>query len=320
MRRATARSAMVVPRISSMWVGTLRSRAHRSARAGELSPRSFARRFSGAVVTNRLQVVDRLGASPYRAFTCTQNRSDGFASASRTQLGEFPAGEVLTCRPGCVEFIVLRAVSSCRAFRSVDLKDPFALLDQIGGQPAAIPASTFDGPDTGAGCATLRQGVHPQVSRRIGGQLKRVELHPACIDDRCGVGVLVGIDSDHEMWARGTRVWAGGGLRANVVHGLSTRPEGRARRSIRTRPHIHRALAHDDVSLSCILLLTIDAPRSSLKVSSGCTFEKISAKLISDACRGGRMASPTTRLPLNLVPARSRTRQCRDATSPLSRT
>ena len=31
-----------------------------------------------------------------------------------------------------------------------------------------------------------------------------------------------------DMWARGTRVWAGGGQRASVVHGLSTRPEGRA--------------------------------------------------------------------------------------------
>ena len=31
-----------------------------------------------------------------------------------------------------------------------------------------------------------------------------------------------------DMWARGARVWAGGGQRASVVHGLSTRPEGRA--------------------------------------------------------------------------------------------
>ena len=27
-------------------------------------------------------------------------------------------------------------------------------------------------------------------------------------------------------WARGARVWAGGGQRGSVVHGLSTRPEG----------------------------------------------------------------------------------------------
>ena len=31
-----------------------------------------------------------------------------------------------------------------------------------------------------------------------------------------------------DLWARGARVWAGGGQRASVVHGLSTRPEGRA--------------------------------------------------------------------------------------------
>ena len=43
------------------------------------------------------------------------------------------------------------------------------------------------------------------------------------------------------LWARGARVWAGGGQRASVVHGLSTRPAGFAPVR-RTRPQFHRTL------------------------------------------------------------------------------
>ena len=60
-----------------------------------------------------------------------------------------------------------------------------------------------------------------------------------------------------DMWARGARVWAGGGQRASVVHGLSTRPEGRApvRKDSSTYPpgsrtcrraHSHQERRHGD--------------------------------------------------------------------------
>ena len=43
------------------------------------------------------------------------------------------------------------------------------------------------------------------------------------------------------LWARGARVWSGGGQRVSVVHGLSTRPVGLVPLR-RTRPQFHRTL------------------------------------------------------------------------------
>jgi len=61
-------------------------------------------------------------------------------------------------------------------------------------------------------------------------------------------------------------VWAGGGQRVSVVHGLSIRPAGRAPVR-RTHPQLHRT-ARDDVAHVAPRLTLLDARASRLTADS----------------------------------------------------
>ena len=93
----------------------------------------------------------------------------------------------------------------------------------------------------------------PRLLKKGAAYQRKVEMSPFCgsglplFREEKLVAEAVG------LWARGARVWAGGGQRAaerpvdghaaeRVVHGLSTRPEGRAPVR-RARPQIHSVSA-----------------------------------------------------------------------------
>jgi hypothetical protein len=55
--------------------------------------------------------------------------------------------ERLAGRSNSVQVIGLGAVAARRAGRTVDLDDPFALLEQVGGEAGAVAAGALDRPD-----------------------------------------------------------------------------------------------------------------------------------------------------------------------------
>jgi hypothetical protein len=74
-----------------------------------------------------------------------------------------------------VELIGLGSVAAGWAGGSVDLDDPFAVLEQESGQSGAEASGSFDRPDPTAGCVPGGEGLAAFVAHGVGGALQMVD-------------------------------------------------------------------------------------------------------------------------------------------------
>ena len=154
----------------------------------------------GRVHDQRLELADGFGAADDGAVSGGEQDAQGFAVAAGPGCGQMLAGQRFAGGADGVEFVGLGAVTAGRAGGPVDLDDPFAVLEQEGGEPGAEAAGALDRPDPPAGGVQDGEGQDPFVAHRVGGAVQVVDdTAGGGFDDGGDVGVAVGVDADDEV-------------------------------------------------------------------------------------------------------------------------
>jgi len=109
------------------------------------------------------------------------------------------AGERFAGGSDGVELVGLGAVTACRTLGVVDLDDPLAVLQEVGGQPSAEAAGPFDRPDAAARSPLIRERQQAAISSCVGSDGKVSDQTSGWCHSRGSVRVLVGIDAQNEV-------------------------------------------------------------------------------------------------------------------------
>ena len=194
--RAQVRSARTVPRCSMR----VRRDGPQPGAAVELRSvvprRSWSRSCSGALTISALSWQIALVRAMNGARSGGQQDAHRFAVAASPRLGEVFAGQRFAGGADGVEVVGLGAVAAGRSGRPVDLDDPFAVFEQVGGEPGAEAAGALDRPDAPPGGVFVGEREHPAVAERVGGESVAATSRSGRVDDRDGVVVSVGVDAD----------------------------------------------------------------------------------------------------------------------------
>jgi hypothetical protein len=113
------------------------------------------------------------------------------------------AGQGLARRPDGVRLVGLRPGAAREAGRAVDLGDLLPTGLERGGQARADAPRAFDRPDAAAGRLGAGEDQQPAEPAGISGDGHVGEDAARRSDDGGGVGVLVGVDPEHEVDAVG---------------------------------------------------------------------------------------------------------------------
>ena len=126
-----------------------------------------------------------------------QQHPDGFPVSAAARHAEAHTGERLPCRSHSVDIVALHPAPPRRPLRAVDLNDPLAASVQCRGQSGTEAAGAFDGPQR---CAVAPpEADQLTVTSRIGRNRQMFEDGARRADRRRGVGVLMGVDADHDV-------------------------------------------------------------------------------------------------------------------------
>ena len=148
-----------------------------------------------------LQMAESAAPGAHCALSSTQKNPNCLSNASTSGLSEMATGE---CFPSCpigIEDIGLCAVATCRTLRTVDLDDPFSLLEEEGGESRSEAARALDGPapTTRIPCSLLGPGEHSFVAKGVCGERHVFDFGPGRGNKTEGMGLLVSIDSNDEV-------------------------------------------------------------------------------------------------------------------------
>jgi len=126
-----------------------------------------------------------------------QQHPDGFPVSAAVWLAEADTGERLPGRPHGVDLVALHPATTRRPLRAVDLNDPLAASVQCRGQSGTEAPGAFDGPQPRV--VAPPEGDQLAVASRIGGHRQMFKDSARRTDRRRGVGVVMGVDADHDV-------------------------------------------------------------------------------------------------------------------------
>src|SRR6266545_3561913 len=194
-RWAVRRSPMIVARCSIGWVEWLRRRAQRASSWSVASARSCSRRRWGALTTSALRWLIAHVRAPIALWRVVSSTRIASRSPRRRGWARWSRPSASRAARTASRSSVL-AVAARRAGRTVDLDDPFALLEQVGGEAGAVAAGALDRPDPTSWRLLDCEPVAAAVAGGVGGDALVRDDRTSRADQGNGVAVFVGVDAD----------------------------------------------------------------------------------------------------------------------------
>jgi hypothetical protein len=175
-----------------------RSRAAVVIRRGCSAPKAGPHRFRGGDGHGQ-QLPGRGGGGLNRGPPCGQAHLQHRPPRAGLGLGQSGAGQCVAGGTVSVDRIGLGPGPARRPLGPVQLHDQFAGVSEMTGQAGAVAAGALHRPGPQPG-VLLGQGAQLGIAIGICGH-RHLGQHAAgaCVDDRGGVGVFVGVDADDDL-------------------------------------------------------------------------------------------------------------------------